>query len=420
MIAAESDIVSMVLQHKAIETYFHPIVSLRKNHVLGFEALSRGVDPASGSMIPPDVLFSSTESDIIISMDRLCRQKAIENFAKLPFDNRNYFLALNFDSTLVDRGVVGSGKLVNTILNYGIKPEQVVIEILESKVKDIQALKEFVKLYKEYGFLIALDDVGAGHSNLDRLVYLQADIVKIDRDLIKNIHREYYKQEVVKALIALSHKVGAIVVAEGVETEEEVIASIEYGADLLQGFYFGKPSPLSCSIMEGLATKIHKMSSMVRTHKIQSITENEKRKKQYNKLIKSCIEQISQTADNAVDDVLRNLVARNASLECLYVLNEFGVQISDTICNRAIMQNKNNLLFQPAPKGADQSGKDYYILINSGLHVFVTEPYISLASGNLCITISKAFTNHEGNRFILCMDIYPEKNESNPTRHLQS
>ena len=408
MITAGNDILPMVIKNKSIETLFHPIVSLRKNCALGFEALSRGIDPSTGAMIPPYVLFSSTDPEATIGMDRLCRQKAIENFAKLPFDNRNYFLSLNFDSTLVDKGVVGSGKLVNTIMNYGIKPEQVVIEILESKVKDIQALKEFVKLYKEYGFLIALDDVGAGHSNLDRIIYLQADIVKIDRDLINNIHEEYYKQEVVKALINLSHKVGAVVVAEGVETEEEVICSIEFGADMLQGFYFGKPTPLTNPILDNLQEKIYRMSTLFRAHKIQSISDREKQKRLYNKLIKSFIEYLPNATLENIDSILRGIAAKNPSLECLYVLNEFGVQISETVCNNSIKHKKNSLLFQPALKGTDQSLKDYYILINSGLNVFVTEPYISLASGNLCITISKAFTNHEGNRFILCLDIYPD------------
>jgi len=86
-------------------------------------------------------------------------------------------------------------------------------------------------------------------------------------------------------------------------------------------------------------------------------------------------------------------------------LDEAGIQVTDTIFNR-IEILKNKKIFSPARKGAEHTSKDYYYLIvNTGLNSFTTEPYISLASGNLCLTISSSFTGLDGGMFILCVDI---------------
>ena len=80
----------------------------------------------------------------------------------------------------------------------GLKPENIAIEIIESDVEDLKELQRFVQLYRSYGFLIALDDVGAGHSNLNRIPLIKPDILKIDRFLVQNIQDDFYKQEVLE------------------------------------------------------------------------------------------------------------------------------------------------------------------------------------------------------------------------------
>jgi hypothetical protein len=94
-------------------------------------------------------------------------------------------------------------------------------------------------------------------------------------------------------------------------------------------------------------------------------------------------------------------------LECLYLLNQDGVQISETVCNLLKMPERKRFLFQPAPKGTDHSLKEYYYaLAYNNLTRYATEPYISLASGNLCITLSGLLTDPEtGKTHILCADI---------------
>ena len=94
-------------------------------------------------------------------------------------------------------------------------------------------------------------------------------------------------------------------------------------------------------------------------------------------------------------------------MECIYILDEGGIQISDTVCNAEIPRKESGVMFQPAPKGADHSLKEYYyFLMDVELQRFTADPYVSMASGNLCRTISTAFRDAANNKmYVLCIDV---------------
>ena len=122
-------------------------------------------------------------------------------------------------------------------------PLSIVFEVVETeKVTDTQHLIKILRFYKEKGFRTALDDMGNGYSSLSLFVTLHPDIVKIDMDLIRDVHKNEVKQTVVKALIAMAKEVGTSILAEGVETAEEFSWLQEKGIDFVQGYYFSKPS----------------------------------------------------------------------------------------------------------------------------------------------------------------------------------
>lgn len=118
------------------------------------------------------------------------------------------------------------------------------------------------------------------------------------------------------------------------------------------------------------------------------------------------INQLSDAPMTSFNNRLREITDRHQVIECVYVLNESGIQVTDTFCNKLSLPVHNKLFFRPAKRGEDHSLKDYYyFLISTGQSRYTTEPYISLASGSLCITISALFTDLNKNRFILCVDI---------------
>jgi hypothetical protein len=122
------------------------------------------------------------------------------------------------------------------------------------------------------------------------------------------------------------------------------------------------------------------------------------------------VSEIFDTLGNAAEDYekkFEEFLARYPQIECLYLLDQDGVQVSETVFNSRKVSERKKYLFQPAPKMTDHSLKEYYYsLVYNGLERYVTEPYISLASGNLCVTVSGTFKDALSQKMhVLCMDI---------------
>jgi EAL domain-containing protein (putative c-di-GMP-specific phosphodiesterase class I) len=134
---------------------------------------------------------------------------------------------------------MGIAKKLN--LNFS----NIIFEVIETElVKDQKHLQKILNFYKKQGFKIALDDVGEGYSNLNLLIDMKPDIIKIDRNIISEIDKSPMKKSVYKALYDIANSNGIKVLAEGIERIEEFKTLKSIGVDFVQGFYFGKPTPV--------------------------------------------------------------------------------------------------------------------------------------------------------------------------------
>jgi EAL domain-containing protein (putative c-di-GMP-specific phosphodiesterase class I) len=270
-----------IIQDESVTAHYQPIISVKRKALIGFEGLSRGIDPETGAVIPPLDLFSeaSREGSTLL-LDRLCRKKVLEHFKLIHQTLPDMMLTLNFDASIIDQGVVGSGNLIEMVRAMGLHPWNICIEIIESHTENSNELKKFVDTYRKYGFMIALDDVGAGHSNLNRVPLLKPDIIKIDRYLIQNIQDDFHKQQVFKHLIFMCRTLGTQVIAEGVETKEEALTVTEMGADMIQGYYFARPQEPQRCLEETHADKI---TELVWSHRMGEIQKIKNKRNHYSK-----------------------------------------------------------------------------------------------------------------------------------------
>ena len=394
-----------IIKSRSVVAHFQPIVSMRERGVLAVEALSRGVHPQTGLLVPPSVLFGLARSEgSLLALDRLCRSKALESFKKLGGPSKELMLSLNLEASLLDLGVLGSNHLVNAVRQLDLDPHRIVIEIVESKVRNQKALKQFSQDYKRFGFLIALDDVGAGYSDLARIAAIEPDLIKIDRGLVQGLERSLHKKEVVRSLIDLSHRIGALTVAEGVEREEEVVCALELGADFLQGYYFAHPGDELDELETECERRIQAAAGYYAGYVQDRITRRKERHREFEQVVEHLTSQLSWGGRHEFARVLDELIGLNSALECLYILDSLGVQITETVLNPYLLANRRNALFKPAPLGSDQSLKDYYIMARAERRKYVSDPYISMASGQKCITIAASFKDQSGDEFILCCD----------------
>lgn len=222
-----------------ISTVFQPIVSLKDGHIIGYEALSRG--PINSILHCPDKLFSAAEKfKMTWDIELLCRTKAIERGSSIDNDK---LLFINVDPHILKDDKFKKGFTKEFLFKHNISPEKIIFEITEKTcIKDFTSFKNILNNYMEQGYKIAIDDTGAGYSGLKMLTETKPTFVKIDMDIIKNIDKDSFKQALIKALVDLSEITHMNLIAEGIETEEELLTLLNLGVYAGQGFFLQKPA----------------------------------------------------------------------------------------------------------------------------------------------------------------------------------
>jgi EAL domain-containing protein (putative c-di-GMP-specific phosphodiesterase class I) len=404
-----------LVETRSITSHFQPIFSIRGKSVVGMEALSRGISP-TGDLIPPAVLFKLARTEGLAGpVETLCRQTAVKSFANLRARPEDLLLFLNLDLATTPHHERLPGELEAMVRRAGLRPRNVAVEFLEARVDDVERFGALAVALRQRGFLVVLDDVGAGHSNLDRIPLIRPDIIKIDRSLITGVDADFYKQETFKSLVSLSRRIGALVVAEGIETEREAVAALELGADLLQGYFLSRPRPAPCFGGAGLveaATCVDTLAQTFKNHMVGEINRRKLAHRRLNVILDRLLCELTSADAGAFGSVLARVIGDYDKIECCYVLDDAGVQVTETICGAAITGRPGEemqAMFRPAAPGTDHSLKEYYyVLVDVELAKFTTDPYVSLASGNLCRTISTCFRDAADSRiYVLCVDVKP-------------
>lgn len=229
-----------IFENNSLTTYFQPIVALPNLEIVAYECLSRGVKP-DGSLMPPNLLFKlAVENDLLFFLDRLCRENALKSAAvkKITAD-----IFINFVPTAIYVPETCLQSTMHWAQQLEYDPNRIVFEVVEThQVEDLQHLRTILDFYREKGFRTALDDIGSGHTNLATLAALGADVIKVDMEIIRGIDKDPVKQSIFGAMLQIAHENGIKVLAEGVETCEELFYVKQKGADLAQGYLFAKPA----------------------------------------------------------------------------------------------------------------------------------------------------------------------------------
>lgn len=234
--------VSGLLCDLRLSSHFQPIYSLSHARVIGHEALMRAHDAQGRYMPPQHVLGACGTPEELAWCDSLARVVHLHNFRDA--DVQAQWLFLNVHPVVHQMFVkLDDGQYVRKVLDtLKLRGDQLVLEVVESEVTDMPAFEAATRLVRDAGCLIAIDDFGAGHSNFDRVWRLQPDVVKLDRSLVARAGLDARARRVVTQMVSLLHECGAMVLMEGVETQAEALVAMEADADMVQGYYFGRPA----------------------------------------------------------------------------------------------------------------------------------------------------------------------------------
>lgn len=218
--------------------HFQPVVDIPSGKIVGYESLIR-THARDGAVVSAGAFLEdpSIDDDILITVDRAVRKKALRRFANDP---QGGMLFVNISPKWVSLlETNGDSPTIKMIHEVGIDPSRVVVEITE-KLGDVALLEALVALYRAEGIKVAIDDFGVGGSQVDRLIALKPDYLKIDMGIFKDAARNGESAKVLLALSALSEQAQFEIICEGVESEQEFHFAIECGAQKVQGWLFGK------------------------------------------------------------------------------------------------------------------------------------------------------------------------------------
>jgi EAL domain-containing protein (putative c-di-GMP-specific phosphodiesterase class I)/GGDEF domain-containing protein len=237
-----------IIENAAVSTLFQPVVDLGTGEAIGYEALSRG--PKDSTLEMPRAMFElSGRLGIALDLDRICRASALRASRSIAREGSKIFLNV-LAGSLHDPAWLEAPAPADA--EPGPAPASVVIELSERGPEaDLERTASALKQLREAGFALALDDVGTGYSSLATVERLRPEFVKVDVSLVRGVHQNLIKQELLRSLVAVAGRVGAAVVAEGVESEEEAGMLRDAGARYAQGFLFAQPAPAGAARRTG-------------------------------------------------------------------------------------------------------------------------------------------------------------------------
>ncbi len=238
---SQSDWLLDMMSTGRITSHFQPIVYAEDtSRVFAQEALLRGVDEDGNLVFPGRILGLARDANLLFQLDLAARRSAIQEAIQHRIKDH---LFINFIPTAIYDPVFCLRSTISAIDAAEIPHEHVVFEVVESdQPHDISHLKNILNFYREAGFRVALDDLGAGYSGLNLLHQLRPDFIKLDMDLTRNVHQDPYKAMIAEKILEVAQHLNILAIAEGIESPEELHWVRTHGADFVQGYLIAKPT----------------------------------------------------------------------------------------------------------------------------------------------------------------------------------
>ncbi len=230
------------LERDELEVYYQPFYSLDEQQIVGAEALVRWRHPVNGVMSPMSFIPIAEETGLIMPLGRYVLEQACRQVRAIR-DRLNVDLPISVNLSprqFQENGLLS--QVAATLDATGLPSESLTFEITESMVmEDLSGAREIMKKLSRLGVRLAIDDFGTGHSSLAYLKQFPVHEVKVDRAFVQGVAEDPVDSAIVRAVIDLANAIGMAVVAEGVETADQVARLQMLGCHVAQGFYFSRP-----------------------------------------------------------------------------------------------------------------------------------------------------------------------------------
>ncbi len=310
------------LSEPQLFSFFQPIINVANGLIEGYEALARYYDK-NGKPVSAGHLFSDTaiSEEQKILWDRQLRYQALQKFSQLK---TNGYLSINISAAWI-KYVEDLEQLPTLTMLHKMKIDKrrIVVEITESR-GDLKKLTEVVKVYREHGLKVAVDDFGAGYSQLERIIAIQPDIIKLDMRLFKLASQGGIASDVVQMVTRFAKRTGARIICEGIETDAEFFFGLQCGAQLMQGFLF------SSALSEFPKPDMYKRHvESLRKKFLHKILPQEQKKYAKLNTIKQLVKQLQAALQTSFNlNQLASLPFEASGILRFYICDNHGTQLS--------------------------------------------------------------------------------------------
>ncbi|HWR43490.1 GGDEF domain-containing protein [Sporomusa sp.] len=228
----------IIIKDKKITPVYQPIVNLKTGMIMGYEALSRG--PVGSPLQYPIELFSvAVDNGKLLALEQVCREAALSHLNDLGVNQR---LFLNMNAEVVKDPNFRGGLTKAFVIKQGFNPEQVTFEITErTAITDFDSFSKSLNHYRAQGYSIAIDDAGAGYSSLQSIAELRPNYIKLDRSIVHDVDKDPLKQAMLDAMTKLAAVIHSKIIAEGIESADELAILISKGVHYGQGYFLARP-----------------------------------------------------------------------------------------------------------------------------------------------------------------------------------
>ena len=385
-----------------LASHFQPIYSLTHHRAVGHEALLRATAMDTGAAVPPMELFARFDGDDArVALDRA---SLLQHLAAYAGKDANEWLFLNaHPRSLVSSAGPGIHELADALAGHGLRPGQVVIEVLESTLPDDAGFDRRIDELRELGCLVSLDDFGAGHSNFDRVFRLRPEIVKLDRSVVARAEVDAHARRIASQMVSLLHECGCLVLMEGIETDEGAYTALRCDVDFVQGYHFGRPAPVLAA-----GAGLHALRGAWDRFDSQSATDDRVWQEQMSSYKQSIeLASVLLAGGASMDEACRRFLAQPGSDMC-YLLDKQGRQVVANAFRDGLSQRQLESVERFAPlhdtRQARWSRRTYFRGAEASPNIAqVTRPYMTLQGSRMCFTVSIQF-DMGGRAVVLCGD----------------
>ncbi len=223
---------------------YQPIISLKKDEVIGMEALARWGHPELGMVSPLEFTGIAEQTQLINPYTKWLLKKSLSQLSLWRKDNLDFVLSLNFSMKNFEDPTVVQ-EIFRVLEEYEIPPQMLEVEVTETAIaRNLSKAADILHSLRESGIKVAIDDFGTGQSSLNYLFELPVDVLKIDQVFIRSMLDNSAAEAIIRSAIMMGHEMNLKVIAEGIETKEHLDHLKKLGCDYGQGYYISRPMPV--------------------------------------------------------------------------------------------------------------------------------------------------------------------------------